>query len=82
MFLQNYLPRLSQFLSVDKPLNNGSLLGMAKNPTIPLYSNTTKPEDFFDQKETIKNVKMANEFHAYIGYTSSYSIEVLISFNL
>ena len=38
-----------QFLSIDKLLKNASLLGMSKSPTTPLYSDTTKHENFFDE---------------------------------
>ena len=59
--------RLSQFVNVDKFLKNVSLLGMGKNPTTPLFSDTAK-HDFFYEKETIRNVKIAKRSCACKGY--------------
>ena len=51
-----------------------------KNPTTALYSETTKPENF-NLKRTIKNAKITKLLHAYKGSASTYTVEILNSFN-
>ena len=50
--LYDCVPSMSQFLSVDKLLLNDSVsqLGIVRNPTTPLCSDTTKREDFLTKK--------------------------------
>ena len=69
--------------SIDKLLKNVLVLksGTSKNPTTALYSKTTKPENFFDEKKTIKNVKIAKQSHAFKGYTTTCNVDILKSFN-
>ena len=52
MVLYDCMPSMSQFLSVDKLLLNDSVsqLGIVRNPTTPLCSDTTKREDFLTKK--------------------------------
>ena len=54
---------------------------MCKNPTTLLYSDTTKREMFFDEKKTVKNIKITKWSQAFKGYAGSYGVEVLNSFN-
>ena len=74
---------LSQFLSIFKLLKNDNLsqLRTGKNPITPLYSDTTKCEKIFDKKKTINNVKIIKLLHAYKGYASTYTVDILNSFN-
>ena len=62
-------------------LKNASQLRMCKNPTTLLYSDTTKREMFFDEKKTVKNIKITKRSQAFKGYAGSYDFEVLNSFN-
>ena len=57
------------------------LLGMGKNPTTPLYSDTTNHEHIFGERKTMKYIKITTKSHAYKGYASSYNVEILNSFN-
>ena len=50
VLLCDCMPRLSQFLGVDKVLRNVSLLGMGENVTTPLFSDTTKHGFFMEQR--------------------------------
>ena len=59
-------------------LKNVSELGMGKNPTPPLYSDTTKHEKNFDKKRTIK---LAKCLHAFRNYAKFFNLEILNSFN-
>ena len=49
-----------------------------KNCTSPLYNETTKRENFFNEK---KNAKIAKQSHTYKSFASSYNINILISFS-
>ena len=54
--LYKYYPRFSKIrrvLSIEKLLKNDNVpkLGMGRNSTTPLYSDTTKRGNFFDQKK-------------------------------
>ena len=51
MLLYYCLPKLSKFLSVDKPLTHAPLLRMGKNQTTPLYSDTAKRKHFLTIKK-------------------------------
>ena len=51
---------------------------MGKNPTPPLYSDTTKHEKNFDKKRTIK---LAKCLHAFRNYAKFFNFEILNSFN-
>ena len=83
MLLCDCVPSLSQFVSIDKLLKNDNIsqLGMGRNSTTPLYSDTTKRENCFDKKKTIKNVKVTKRINANKGYASTYNIYILNSFN-
>ena len=78
MLLYDCVSSLSQFLSIYKLLkiDNASQLRMGKNPITPLYSGTTKCENFFDKKKTIKNVKIIKLSHAYKGYASTCNVDI------
>ena len=69
--------------SIDKLLKNANVLQekTGKNPTTPLYSQTTKPETFFGEKKNSKNGKMTKRSHAYKGYVITHIAEILNSFN-
>ena len=71
MLLYDCVLSSSQFLSIDKFSKNVNVsqLGMDRNPTTPLSSDTTKRENIFDEK--IKNVKIRKRFHAYKCYASN-----------
>ena len=58
--MYDYVPSLSQHLSTDQLLKNDNVsqLGMVKNTTTPLYSETTKPEKIFDKEKTTDDVKI------------------------
>ena len=62
-------------------LNNANVssLGVSKNPTTALYSETAKPEIVFIETKTIK---MAKSGHTCKNYAHTYNIEILNSFNL
>ena len=51
---------------------------MGKNPTPPLYSDTTKREKIFDKKRIIK---LAKWLHAFRNYAKFFNFEILNSFN-
>ena len=53
----------------------------AKISTSPLYSEIMKSEKRFDKKKTIKNAKITKWCHGYRVYVSTYSAEILNSFN-
>ena len=61
---------LSQFLNIDKLLNNVSQLGIGKNPTTHLYIETTKiflsKKDQKQKKEKKKgkNATITKQYHA------------------
>ena len=69
VLLCDCMPRLSQFLGVDKVLKNVSLLGMGENPTTPLFSDTTKHGFFYETKamdmfkSTTMNVNIFSACH-------------------
>ena len=56
MLLFDYVPRLSELLSIKKLLRNAIVLqlGMDKNLAPLLYSKTVTPEYFLDNKKIIK----------------------------
>ena len=73
---------INETWSTDKILKNANFLqqGTGKNLTTPLYSQTTKPEIFFDEKG-YKNGKITKPSHAYKVCLSTHSVEILNSFN-
>ena len=73
---------INETWSTDKVLKNANFLqqGTDKNLTTPLYSQTTKPEIFFDEKG-YKNGKITKPSHAYKVCLSTHSVEILNSFN-
>ena len=73
---------LSQYLSIAKLLRNDdvSQLGMGINAATRLYSDT-KREKVFDEKKTMKKIKIAKESHAYKCYASTYNVDTLNSSN-
>ena len=83
MVLYDCMPSMSQFLSVDKLLLNDSVsqLGIVRNPTTPLCSDTTKREDFLTKKGPWKIFKNPKAFHACKDYESTYNVDILNSFN-
>ena len=80
-FLFYYVPYILHFLSMGNLLNNANVssLGVSKNPTTALYSETAKPEIVFIETKTIK---MAKSGHTCKNYAHTYNIEILNSFNL
>ena len=75
--LYNCVPRLSQFLSIDKLLKNANAvqLGIGKYSSTSLYSDTTKPEIFFAEKKTIKSIKTKKRSLFLIKLQAFYQIE-------
>ena len=57
MLLYDCVPNLKNFISFNMLLKNVNVLqsGTGKNRTTPLYRETIKPEDIFDETKTIKN---------------------------
>ena len=45
------------------------------------YSETTKPESFFDETKSITKVKLTKWAHAFEDYALSYNVAILTSFN-
>ena len=52
-----------------------------RNPATLLQSDTTKRKKKFDEKKTIKNVKITKQPYAYKGYASADDLDILNSFN-
>ena len=76
------MPSLSYFLSIDMLLkdDNVSQLEMGSNPTTPSCSDTTKQENFFDAKKTIKKVKMTKPSYPYKVNARLYNVDIFNSF--
>lgn len=51
---------------------------MGKNPTTPLYSDTTNHEHIFRERKTMKNIKITTKPNAYKGSASSYNVEIIL----
>ena len=81
MLLHDCMPRLRQFCASTSFQKWLAIRNVNKSPTTPLYSNITRPEYFFNEKETKKIVKITKQSHAYKTYASSYNVEILIFFN-
>ena len=83
MLLYDCMPRLSQFLRIDKLLKNANVLQlrMGKNPTTPLHKKNKKHEINFDEKKFIKIVKITKQSYAYKDYASTYNADILNFFN-
>ena len=81
MLLHDCMPRLMQFCASTNFQKWLAIRNVNKSPTIPLYSNIKRPEYFFNEKETIKIVKITKHSHDYKTYASSYNVEILIFFN-
>ena len=60
-----------------KTVRQGKKVVSGKNFLSPLYSKITKCEKCFNEK----NAKITKRSHAYKGYTSTYNVENLNSFN-
>ena len=79
------LSSLSQFLSIliFELLNNDNVsrLATGKIPATPLYSESTKRKNSFDEKKPIKNIKTTKWSHAYKVYESIYNVGILNPFN-
>ena len=56
------------------------VVGSVKNSTSPLYSETTKPEFFYETKTT-KKAKITKPSHAYKSYASTYKVDFFNLFN-
>ena len=83
MLLYNCVPNLSQLLSIDKLLKNDNVwqLGICRNLSTALYSDTAKHEKLFDEKKAIQNVKITKQSHPYKIFASTYNNDILNSFN-
>lgn len=55
--------------------------GSNKSSKNYLYSQTTKPENIFDETNTVKKAKIAKQTHTCKGSVSLYNVEILNSFN-
>ena len=81
VLLHDCTPNLKNLLITDNLLKNAvSELQMGKNPTTTLYSDTTKPEKFFDKTKTTKKAKITKQAHAFKNYAHTYNVEILNSF--
>ena len=60
------------FCSIDKLFKNSNMLKSegSRTSATPSYSESTKPENLFDEKKIIKNTKIIKEFHDYKCYLS------------
>ena len=55
--------------------------GTDKSYDSPLYSETTKRGDVFDEQMTIKNKKITKRSYAYKGYGSTHNVKILFTLN-
>ena len=54
---------------------------MGRNLTTAIYGDNTKHEQIFDEKRTIKNVKITKQSYAYKCYARAYNVAILNFFN-
>ena len=79
VLLYDCVPNMINYWNIDRLLKNVNMLqlGTGKNPTTPLYSKTKKSENFFNKE----NLKITKRKHAFKGFSSTYNVEILSSFN-